>query len=314
MSYRTCITRKESILRVAAVSDIHVSHDGSDDTLLHEIKKRVEELAPDMFVIAGDISAKIDLLSDSLSKLAVDNCVNLFVAGNHDIWFEQGEGLDSLEKYSHTIGNVCKKQGWIHLPDQPYEIDNIAFLGSLGWSDYSFRRSDLEIPEEAYEQKQYKDAVWYDVFNVDWHFTDKEATDLFNRKIEYDLSTITNHVDRIVFVSHHLPFRELTLYKQRLPWDFFSAYMGATSTGEILLDDERVFLTVSGHSHVRSKIMINGITAVTVPIGYGRPELNDIPEFVKSAIADIIIEDRHISLPDFVEGDICAGLPYVVTR
>jgi putative phosphoesterase len=299
---------------VAAVSDIHVRSNGSDYELIHAIHNRVEKLAPDVFIIAGDISAKIDVLSDSLSKLAIDNCVNLYIAGNHDIWFEQGEGLSSLEKYSYTIGDICKKHGWIHLPDQPCVIDDIAFVGTLGWSDYSFRRTELHIPEEAYEQKQYKDAVWYDVFNVDWQFTDKEATDLFNRKIEYDLSTISNEVDGIVFVSHHLPFRELTMYKQRLPWDFFSAYMGAESTGKILLDDERVFLSISGHSHIRSKIVINGITAITVPIGYGRPKPNDIPEFVNSAIAEIVIEDRNVSLPGFVEGDICGGLPYVVTR
>jgi hypothetical protein len=90
--------------------------------------------------------------------------------------------------------------------------------------------------------------------------------------------------------------------------------MGAVSTGRILLDDDRVFLTISGHSHVRSEITIDGITAITVPIGYGRPESIDIPEFVKSAVAEIIIADRKISLPEFVDGDICAGLPYVVTR
>jgi putative phosphoesterase len=299
---------------VAAVSDIHIRPDGSDDELIHAIRNRVEELTPDVFVIAGDISAKIDVLSDSLSKLSVDNCVNLYIAGNHDIWFEQDKNLSSLEKYSHTIGDICKEQDWIHLPDQLCVIDEVSFVGTLGWSDYSFRRTELQIPEEAYEKKQYKDAVWYDIFNVDWQFTDKEATDLFNRKLKYDLSTIPDDVEGIVFVSHHLPFRELTVYKQRLPWDFFSAYMGATSTGKILLDDDRVFLTISGHSHVRNKITIDGITAITVPIGYGRPDPEDIPEFVKSAVAEIVIKDRSISLPDFVEGDICAGLPYVVTR
>lgn len=301
-------------MRVAAVSDIHVRPDGSDDDLILEIQRRAKELSPDVFIIAGDLSAKIDVLSDSLSKLYVSNCKNLFVAGNHDIWFEQGEGLGSLEKYSHKIGDVCREHGWIHLPDQPYIVENVGFLGSLGWSDYSFKRDDLQIPDEAYEQKQYKDAVWYDVFNVDWHFTDKEATDLFNRKLEYDLETISDEADRIVFVSHHLPFRELTLYKQRLPWDFFSAYMGAVSTGKILLDDERVFLAISGHSHIRSKIRINGITAITVPIGYGRPEQDEIPKFVKAAVAEIIIKDGNISVPDFIEGDICDGLPYVVSR
>ena len=241
-------------MRVAAISDIHVRSDGSDEKLILEIHERVKELNPDVFVIAGDISASVTILADSLSKLHVDDCINLYVAGNHDIWFEQDKGLSSLEKYSHTIGDVCKKHGWLHLPDQPYIMESTVFIGSLGWYDYSFRRADLQIPEEAYEEKQFEDAVWYDVFNVDWYLTDKEATNLFNRKIEYDLSVLSDKVERIVFVSHHLPFKELTVYKQRLPWDFFSAYMGAISTGKILLDDNRVILSISGHSHIRNKI------------------------------------------------------------
>ena len=301
-------------MRVAAISDIHVSSDGSDEKLILEIHERVKELSPDVFVIAGDISASVTILADSLSKLHVDDCINLYVAGNHDIWFEQDKGLSSLEKYSHTIGDVCKKHGWLHLPDQPYIMESTVFIGSLGWYDYSFRRADLQIPEEAYEEKQFEDAVWYDVFNVDWYLTDKEATNLFNRKIEYDLSVLSDKVERIVFVSHHLPFKELTVYKQRLPWDFFSAYMGAISTGKILLDDKRVILSISGHSHIRNKITINGITAISVPIGYGRPEQKDIPEFVKAAVAEIVIEDSKISFPGFVKGDICEGLPYVVSR
>jgi putative phosphoesterase len=301
-------------LRIAAVSDLHVRSNGSDNELILEIHERVKELDPDVFIIAGDISASTTILADSLFKLYVDGCINLYVAGNHDIWFEQDRGLSSLEKYSHTIGNICKKHGWIHLPDQPYIMESTAFVGSLGWYDYSFRCDNLQIPEEAYEEKQYGDAVWYDVFNVDWNLTDKEATDLFNRKIEYDLSLVPDEVDGIVFVSHHLPFKELTLYKQRLPWDFFSAYMGAVSTGKILLEDNRVFLTISGHSHIRSKITLDGITAITVPIGYGRPESKNIPEFVKSAVAEIIIENGNVSLPNFIEGDICTGLPYLVTR
>lgn len=298
-------------MRIAAVSDIHVRTDGSDNELVELIRNRVVELSPDVFVIAGDISHSIDVLSQTLSDLSIPDIPKLFIPGNHDIWFEEDKGLGSLDKYSKTIGEECKKNDFIHLPDEPYIIDDVGFIGSIGWSDYSFRRDELDIPEEAYRKKEYKGALWNDFFNIDWSLTDQEATDLFNKKIEYDLDTLPDNIDTVVFVSHHLPFKDLTLYKDKLPWDFFSAYMGAISMGELLLQDGRVKLSISGHSHIRSSLKVNGCTAITVPIGYGRPEDGDFLELVKRGIADIQISKGSVILSEFVEGDICAGMPYV---
>ncbi|TFF68228.1 hypothetical protein EU520_00705 [Candidatus Thorarchaeota archaeon] len=298
-------------MRIAAISDIHVRPDGSDTALLQEIRSRVEEIAPDVFVIAGDISDHSRVLSESLALLYIDDIPCLYVAGNHDIWFEDETGLSSLKKYSHLIGEICQRNGFIHLPDQSYLEGDLAFVGSIGWSDYTFRRTDLEIPEEQYETKEHKGAIWYDVFNIDWEFTDREATSLFNRKLEYDLSILPDEVTRVVYVSHHLPFRELTVYKDRLPWDFFSAYMGSTKTGEILLDDERVILSIAGHSHIRNRIEKEHLTAITVPLGYGRPQDNDFTKLAKDAVAEVLVHGRTVETPQFVEGDICEGLPYV---
>jgi putative phosphoesterase len=301
-------------LKIAAISDLHVLPDEGDRELLESIRRRVEEIDPDVFVIAGDISDRIKVLSDSLSLLKVDSCTNLYVAGNHDIWFEEGESPTSLEKYSKYIGQICKKQGFHHLPDGPYTIEDFAFVGSIGWYDYSFRRPELEIPMKNYEQKEYRGAVWYDLFKVDWNYRDLEATSLFNQKLEYDLSTLPDEVEHVVYVSHHLPFCELTLYKDRLPWDFHSAFMGAQSTGEILVNDGRVVLSISGHSHIRNKISIEGITALVVPLGYGRPDRNNIDTIVRKAVATIEISKDGVDVPDFVTGDICEDLSYISSR
>jgi putative phosphoesterase len=297
-------------MRIAAVSDIHVRNDGSDKRLLETVRDRVESLSPDVFIIAGDISDKLRILSDSLDILYQPDSKNLYVAGNHDIWFEEEIGIGSLEKYSKKIGEVCEKNKFMHLPDNPYIVDNMAFVGSIGWYDYSLRRYDLQIPDKAYQGKEFKGEVWFDLFSVDWEFTDPEATDLFNRKIEYDLVNLPRNIERVVFVSHHIPFRELSYYKGRLPWDFFSAFMGAESTGEILQKDSRVILSISGHSHVRKRAKMGDLVAVTVPLGYGRSSDEELEGLVKSAVAEIVIEGNSVDIPNFVEGDICAGLPY----
>ncbi len=297
-------------MRIAAISDIHVRNDGSDRMLLDTIRARVETLSPDIFIIAGDLSSDLQILSDSLETLFQPSCTNLFVSGNHDIFFEKGNGLGSIDKYSKRIGEVCEKNKFVNLPENPFIVGRTAFVGSIGWYDYSLRRQDLRIPESAYERKEFKGEVWFDLFSIDWEFTDLEATDLFNRKLEYDLANLPRGIEQVVYVSHHIPFRELSYYKGRLPWDFFSAFMGAESTGHILQEDSRVSLSISGHSHVRKMAKVGNLVAVTVPLGYGRPSDDQLASLVESAVAEIIIDDREIDIPNFVEGDICAGLPY----
>ncbi|MGV9102988.1 MAG: metallophosphoesterase family protein, partial [Candidatus Thorarchaeota archaeon] len=256
-------------MKIAAVSDIHVRPHGKDKQLVQEIRARVDRVDPDVLIIAGDLSDQLNVMRESLAALRIDDCINLFVAGNHDVWFSQN--ATSLEKYSKKIGAVCRDVGWVHLPDEPYIHGSIAFIGTMGWADYSFRVEQLDIPLATYRQKEYNGAVWRDYFNIDWAMNDQEVTQLMNRKLAYDLKNLPKDVSKVVCVSHHLPFEKLVVYKNRLPWDFFSAYMGAESTGNLLLEDGRVFLTISGHSHVRSMCRIDGITAVTAPIGYCRP-------------------------------------------
>ncbi len=301
-------------MRIAAVSDIHVRPDKGDEALIEEIHSRAEEISPDVFVIAGDVSNRIATLSDTLARLRVSGAMNLFVPGNHDIWFEEKIGLGSLEKYSTSLSEVCGDSGFLYLPDTPCRKRKMAFVGSIGWYDYSFKREDLQIPDKAYAQKEWKGNIWYDVLCVDWEYTDVEATTLFNRKLEYDLSVLSKGVTQVVFVSHHLPFRDLTLYKGRLPWDFFSAYMGSESTGRLLLYDGRVILTISGHSHIRMYKQFNGIRSFTVPLGYGRPADDDYSELARKAIAHIEVVDGGVKGHDFVEGDICEGMPYSDAR
>ncbi|MGQ4872180.1 MAG: metallophosphoesterase family protein [Candidatus Thorarchaeota archaeon] len=301
-------------MKIAAVSDIHVQPNGADAPLIEAIKKQAETMNPDVFVIAGDVSNRINTLRAALAELKLDHATNLYVPGNHDIWFEEEKGIGSLEKYSRLIGEACHDAGFHYLPDEPYVCDSLGFVGSMGWADYSFARPELKIPEENYRRKEYRGATWFDVFNVDWDFTDEEATDLFNRKLEYDLSTLPKQVRHIVYVSHHLPFRELTVYKNRLPWDFFSAYMGSVKTGQILLRDGRVILSISGHSHIRNVVTVNGITAITVPLGYGRPRNRDYEALAQKAVAEIEVTDGVVELKQFVTGDICEGMPYVVAR
>ena len=301
-------------MRIAAISDLHIVSNENDFRFLECIKQRVEEIDPDIFVIAGDISDYLEVFSKSLEALEGLECSKLFVPGNHDIWFEDDGGPSSFEKYTKNLDEICKKHELTYLPNSIFTAENTAFIGSIGWYDYSFRRSELEIPIKNYIQKEYHDAIWYDLFKIDWDYSDTEATDLFNKKLEYDLETLSDDISQIIYISHHLPFRELTIYKDRLPWDFYSAFMGSTGTGNILLRDKRVVLSISGHSHVRNMVRLGNLTALAVPVGYCRPAVEELEEFVKQAIATIEIRNSRVEIIDFTQGDICEDMPYVNSR
>ena len=94
-------------MRIAAISDIHIRSEAKDAELIEAISQRVDEIDPDVFVIAGDISHELDILQETLLQLKRDDTACLYVAGNHDIWFEEERELGSLEKYSRSIGEAC---------------------------------------------------------------------------------------------------------------------------------------------------------------------------------------------------------------
>ncbi|TFH04338.1 MAG: hypothetical protein E4H14_14975 [Candidatus Thorarchaeota archaeon] len=53
---------------------------------------------------------------------------------------------------------------------------------------------------------------------------------------------------------------------------------------------------------------------MTVPLGYCRPNLDKLDDFVKDAVAVIEVTENAINIPDFVKGDLCADLDYNASR
>ena len=68
-------------MRVAFTSDLHVEHHPEVVAL---VAQRVEALAPDVFVLAGDISHDLAVVEETLRAFAGRR--TLFVPGNHELW------------------------------------------------------------------------------------------------------------------------------------------------------------------------------------------------------------------------------------
>lgn len=279
-------------MQIVALSDLHYHPETKDRVAT--CAERVNACDAEVLVIAGDFS--------SISKKLIDECIALFqpfpgkkiaVAGNHDLWVVEGQS--SVEKYS-WLADIFRVHGFHFLDEKPVVINDIGFVGNVGWYDYSFRRPDAPEPgvqvitaggvkkwedltEEDYSRKILDYAIvadkdlpfmspealrksarrtgWNDYRYIRWDYTDLEFTDICVQKLRSDIEQIEPQVEKIVAVTHHLPFENMAIRKGRAGWDFNNAFVGSKKMGEVLLSCEKVSVSICGHTHV-SGTFVNG--------------------------------------------------------
>jgi putative phosphoesterase len=269
-------------LNILAVSDIHVDinrHSASDDetsqvTFLEKFGEQLRHIAAvDLVVCAGDISPSVTQLQSTLDMIAksIESAYYVFVPGNHDIWeLDQKlwEGI-TKEKYEKGLREAVNRTKFRYLPQHPLVIEeDLAIIGSIGWYDYSFRKPkwDSQITGLGYHGKRFRGYTWNDVNFTDWGMPDVEVTEHLRNQITDDYQKIKT-ISHKMAVMHHLPFREGVIYKDSLPWDFFSAFMGADCFGKFF-QEENIELVVHGHTHFPQAYQVGSCQVYCAPLGY----------------------------------------------
>ncbi len=278
-------------MRIGVTSDIHTDISPANRRIARHIANVAREAELDVIVICGDLSPGIRTLSETLLPfydIGLD-CKKLFVAGNHDIWTFDSN-ITSYDKCS-LITAICKEHGFHHLADSPVVIGQVGFCGTIGWYDYSYRRGKYSISEKSYKRKTFQGAVWNDVNYARWGRSDPDMAHQFERELQQQINSVKDSVSRIIVVTHHVPFRECVIYKDKLPWDFFSAFMGSVGLGEICINEPLVTHVFFGHTHFEFFEEIKGVQAVCSPIGYLTDPPNDLREYAQSRL-------RIIELPE----------------
>ncbi|HOJ92369.1 MAG TPA: metallophosphoesterase [Dictyoglomaceae bacterium] len=238
-----------------ALSDLHLDfirlrngfEKDEESIFIKNIFEEIEKENVNVFVIAGDISAKLWEIELFFEFFAALSGVKIFVPGNHDIWKEKD--ISSDQKYKKMIPDLCGKYNIHFLPENPLLIGDIAFVGTLGWYDYSFGSEAYSI--EEYEKGIYDGLRWRETFWKLVDFYDSYGRKLNNVEIceimQDELKNSLEKVEKekkIVAVTHTVPFKELLHMK-----NFFSAYLGSEKLGEILIEDGRVRYVICGHEH-----------------------------------------------------------------
>lgn len=282
-------------MRIAYSSDLHIDASAANRQASMRLAGRVEELTPDVLVIAGDLGNTLEALGEALALFSGVRALKLFVAGNHDVWVEgRGNAIDSRTKYKEKIPEVCAGVDFTDLTRGPVAIGRVAFVGSLGWYDYSFADPRLGLSDEDYWRGRYNDEIWWDREMTFWpsripavkgagreRLRDTDVCHEMASKLDADLREVESGVDEIVAVVHTLPFLQ-TLRRSDPPF-YLDAFTGAEQLGRTFARHPKVTHHIGGHKHVSGDWTVAGIQSHRRIIGRIADD-DDIEAAVESAL------------------------------
>ncbi|ACI18716.1 metallophosphoesterase [Dictyoglomus thermophilum] len=283
-------------MRIFAVSDLHLDYlrikkglkVSEERELLKTLLNVVLDKNIDIFIFAGDISAKIWEVELFLEVFSSFSGVKVFVPGNHDIW-KEGE-ITSDQKYYKILPKLCKEYGFAYLPFEPIKLNDLVIVGTMGWYDYSF--GDSYYDKSDFDRGEYGGIKWREVYwglarfcNNGKILSNEEVYNLIYDEFKHHLLKIEKGKDKIV-VSHFIPFEEILFIK-----NFFSAYLGSKKFGEIILE-HGINKVICGHEHRSGIFSVNGITIYKPTVGYAESTESLLSRYDQNSIL-IELSDNH---------------------
>ena len=256
-------------MKIGLISDLHAEATEANRTIVPFLIDAIKASELDIFILAGDVTPNLSEFYEILGEFnsAELTCQKLFVPGNHDIWVSKDANMTSDQK-CRVISEICQDHGFYSLIDAPHISEKIGFCGTIGWYDYTFASDKYDFSTEQYAEKQLMGTVWSDKRYAKWTDTDENVAHRFEAELEKQIASLKDKVQRIIVVTHHVPFRECIRYRGELPWDFFRAFMGSEGLGAVCLREPLVTHVLFGHTHYAVNQQVKNVTAICAPIGY----------------------------------------------
>jgi len=253
---------------VLATADLHFRLHPDGDVSTERLAAHVCNSDAEVLVIAGDVG---DLNPQNFASCLLlfrrFKGVKLLVPGNHDLWTN---AMSSREKYETLLPQVAEECGFKTLDKAPVVIGRTAFIGSIGWYDYSFRNPRLGLTTEQYRQKVMPGVcTWNDRTYIKWDMQDEEFMDVCLRQLKRHYDEVEPKSDRVVAILHHVPFVELVHSTENVALEFCRAYLGSAQLGDLLLKCPKVSHVVCGHCHMPAACTKGALNAVVVGSDYG---------------------------------------------
>ena len=276
-------------MKVLVTADIHFNHPRARALAVEQIAQ-INAMQFDVLLVVGDTA--------TADGQALEECLccftftgpKLFVAGNHELWTRQA---GSRELMSRVLPQRVTAAGWHWLEGHPLRLGSVAFVGTIGWYDYSFAADQLEIPRRFYEAKVSPGAAarleeyayllagasdveqrhleivarWNDGRYVKLESSDEQFMEERLAELRRSLAQV-NGAARVIAAVHHVPHRDLLPPRRGGSWDFAWAYLGSGRIGQTLMEHGRATHIVCGHSHFPQECEVDGVRLINVGSGY----------------------------------------------
>jgi 3',5'-cyclic AMP phosphodiesterase CpdA len=243
-------------LRFLITSDLHYGANEEGDRSVRELAEHIGTLEADALLLGGDLATGPQKLVELLQLFQSFPGARLAVPGNHDIWLAPGAPGDSWAVHEELLPRIFERFGFHALHISPRRVGDVAFVGSMGWYDYSFR-DDIGVELEWYRKKTMPGTImpiWADARYARFPEDDEALTNrLLDRLAEQLRAPEVQDAPHVVPLIHHLCTRELLVHPRELVpfhWRFANAFLGAQRFSELLDGEERVTQVYNGHSHM----------------------------------------------------------------
>ena len=245
-------------MKIAAISDLHLDIN-RDYPVLEALRDEVEESGASYLLVAGDVSEDFRLTGDKMRKLDESSSFSvLYVPGNHDLWSPEPDryGIDYIYSFFKDDERCLTGKEMVD--------GDVAFIGDVGWYDYSFGNHCC-FSDEMFEKMTYMGRTWQDGIRNPWTRDNRGRCSLQLEGIESSLGRVEGR--KIVAMTHMLPIREFTVLDARPEWEYFNAFLGSLRFGD-LFESRGVSYSVSGHVHYRKETEKNGVCYICPCLGY----------------------------------------------
>lgn len=233
-------------MRAVFLSDLHVDINRGQP-VVREFSALLREQSADLAVVAGDISEDQEETLCTVRGIEDSSGVQvLYVPGNHDLWGREPEEAERrYARYCADSRCLCGRDA---------VFGDLAFLGDVGWYDYSFGSG--RYTREDFDRMELAGRVWQDSLRNAWTRDNPGRSRWMLRRLEMRMKA---HPDkRLVLVTHMLPVREFTVPPEQGKWSYFNAFLGSRSLGE-LYRRYPVTAAVCGHVHYRRSFDRDGV-------------------------------------------------------
>ncbi|KNY26397.1 metallophosphoesterase [Pseudobacteroides cellulosolvens] len=293
-------------MKVAYTSDIHADITLNNSRLIPFLVKRIEDINPDVFVIAGDISNSLESLDNTLKLFSELSCLKVMVPGNHDVWVESNnsvrKGRDSFYKYRQAIPQVCQQNGFSYPITEPIIIGSTAIIGNIGWYDYSLADIRLEslYSFNDYAKGTFEEGTWNDTKYAVWlkspnssywkdrlkALTNNMVFEMLFDELKNSVQNMPDNIGKLLVVLHTAPFKECIIPKDEpSPFD---AYEGSTKIGEFIksVSKNREVSIIFGHRHKKLFLDMGNIKLYRSPVGYLGESQTDYEKIAREVIGE----------------------------